>query len=122
MLAEVKNMEQLNQTFSDNLKYYMTMRDITQADIARALKVSTSSVSYWVTGQKIPRADRLAALCRLFRIEMSDLLTEKMPVQSFEQELFYNEAVMMRKFGELSDRDKQVVRDLIDSLTKKGDE
>lgn len=115
-------MERLNSIFRNNLVYYMELRGKTQIELAKATGAAASTVSYWMRGEKVPRADKLEAICRFLRIDMNDLLLERVPVQSFEQELFYNEAVMMREFGELSDRDKQVVRDLIDSLTKKGDE
>ena len=45
-------MEKLNETFRDNLRYFMELRGKTQADIARALGVSTSAVTYWCAGRE----------------------------------------------------------------------
>lgn len=114
--------ETLKRAFSENLRYFMALRKKTQADLAQATGVAASTVSYWINGVKIPRADKLAAICRCLNIDMNDLLSQRSPVLSFEQQLFYEEGIMMRKFGELSDDDKQMVRDLVDRLTKKGDE
>lgn len=115
-------MERINETFSNNLKYFMDLRKKSQADIARATGVATSTVSYWVSGSKIPRADKLAAICRCLNIEMNDLLEAKVPVLSFEQQIFYEEGILLRKFGELSDKDKQMVRDLVDRLTSREED
>lgn len=115
-------MDKLNQTFSDNLKYFMEIRKKSQADVARATGVSTSTVSYWANGTKIPRADKLAAICRCLNIEMNDLLEQKVPVLSFEQQIFYEEGIMLRKFGELDEADKQMVRDLVDRLTERRED
>lgn len=115
-------MERLNETFRDNLRYFMELRGKTQADIARALGVSTSAVTYWCSGEKMPRADKLKALCDLLFVDMSDLVEPRAAVPSFEQRLFDEEGIMLRKFGELSDKDKQMVRDLVDRLTSREED
>lgn len=113
-------MEQLNKTFSDNLNYFMELRGKNQADIARALNVATSTVSAWCNGQKTPRADKVAAICRFLRINMNDLLIERPTEQTFEQYLFDNYGVMLRKFGNLTDADKKIVIDLVERLGNEG--
>lgn len=115
-------MEKLNETFRDNLRYFMELRGKTQADIARALGVSTSAVTYWCAGRKVPRADKLKALCDFLFVDMSDLLTERVVVPSFEQRLLDEEGIMLRKFGELDETDKQMVRDLVDRLTERRED
>lgn len=110
-------MEKMNETFRDNLRYFMDLRGKTQADIARGLNVSTSAVTYWCSGEKMPRADKFKALCDYLFIDMSDLLTPREAVPSFEQRLLDEEGIMLRRFGELSEADKQMVRDLVDRLT-----
>lgn len=116
---EDKREEMLKKTFSENLRYFLDLRKKTRAELAAAVGVAVSTVSYWMNGVKIPRADKLAAICRFLHIDMSDLIGDVHPVQSFEQQLFEEEGIMLRKFGELDETDKQMVRDLVDRLTER---
>lgn len=65
-----------NRIFSKNLNYYLTINNITQAELAKKLCVSTASVSYWCKGQKSPRMDKVDSLCSIFRCTRSDLMDE----------------------------------------------
>ena len=114
-------MEQLNKTFSDNLNYYLELRKQNRSDLAKAVGVSTSTSSDWCNGVKVPRADKVAAICRFLRINMNDLLIERPTEQTFEQYMFDNYGVMLRTFGSLSEEDKKYVADLIERLGKKDD-
>ena len=51
-------------------------RDKTQAELCRRLKVSSATASDWANGKKIPRADKLQAICVWLNCELSDLLEE----------------------------------------------
>ncbi len=109
--------DKIKAIFTEKINYYLRLHDKSQADLARAMGVSSATVSDWCSGKKMPRADRLQAIASWFNIELSDLLTEKDdPVQTFEQALMYNHGVMMRHFGELSPEDQKFVSDLIEKL------
>ena len=69
--------ERLSRLFCENLNYYMDLKDRSQADLARALDVSTSSVSYWLTGQRVPRMNMIAKIAIWLGIEPHDLITER---------------------------------------------
>lgn len=114
-------MEILNSVFAKNLNYFMELRRMSQADLARALNVATSSVSYWCRGKKIPRSDMLAAICQVLRIEMNDLLLERNTEQTFEQRLWDNHGVLFRKIGELSEEDQKLVEAFVERLTDSGE-
>ena len=79
---EDKREEMLKKTFSENLRYFLDLRKKTRAELAAAVGVAVSTVSYWMNGVKIPRADKLAAICRFLHIDMSDLIGDVHPVQS----------------------------------------
>ena len=108
--------DKIKMIFTEKLNYYLSYRDKTQADLARAMGVTTSTVSDWCNGKKMPRSDRLQAIARWLGIELSDLLTEGEAVQTFEQRMLYDEGVLLRHFDELSESDKQFVRDLVEKL------
>ena len=48
--------------FMENLNKYMNANDVTQADVARYMGVSTSTVAGWCNGLIIPRMDKVQRL------------------------------------------------------------
>ena len=63
--------------FSENLRYFLSFNQKKQKDLAEYIGVSTGLVTDWCKGNKMPRVDKIKAMCDWFHIEMSDLLTEK---------------------------------------------
>ena len=53
---------------SRNLKKYLAINKMSQAQLAKAIDVTTSSVSLWVLGKTAPRADMVDKICRTFKI------------------------------------------------------
>lgn len=62
--------------FAKNLRYYMQINDKKQVDLINDLKYSSSTVSNWCTGQKIPRMDKIEQLAKYLGINKSDLIEE----------------------------------------------
>lgn len=52
----------LRSRFSRNLLYFLSVNGCSQADMARAMKVSTATAAKWCNGQSIPRIDKLQSL------------------------------------------------------------
>lgn len=85
--------------FSKNLNKYLDLRQMTQQDLIKALhkegiNVSRSTVSYWCNGIKAPRVDKIDAMCRIFGIKRSDLISDgagadadNVRLNSFERKL-----------------------------------
>lgn len=63
--------------FSKNLKYYMDKNGKNQMDLMKDLGFSSSTVSNWCTGLKLPRMDKVQILADYFGILKSDLIEEK---------------------------------------------
>ena len=49
-----KKAERTERLFRENLNYYMDAKGRSQADLAKALGVSTSTASCWLKGQRVP--------------------------------------------------------------------
>lgn len=62
------------QIFRDNLRRYISSKDLTQKDLAQEIDVSASTLNDWVTGKKLPRMDKIDKLCSFFHCTRSDLL------------------------------------------------
>ena len=69
--------EEYKKIFSKNLKYYMDVNGKNQMDLMRDLHLSSSTVSNWCTGLKLPRMDKVQMLADYFGINKSDLIEEK---------------------------------------------
>ena len=68
--------EELKKLFAENLKHWLTIREKTQADLARYMHVSSATASDWCHGNKMPRTDKIQSICTWLGIELSDLLEE----------------------------------------------
>ena len=62
--------------FSTNLKRFLQEKEMTQGQLAELLGVGTTSVYNWANGIKIPRMDKVDAMCKIFRCNRSDLIEE----------------------------------------------
>lgn len=65
------------QIFAKNLRHYLEHAEKTQTDLQRYMQVSSSTVSDWVNGAKMPRMDKIQSICNWLNIQKSDLLEEK---------------------------------------------
>lgn len=69
--------EEYKKVFSKNLRYYMELNGKNQMDLMNDLHLSSSTVSNWCTGLKLPRMDKVQKLADYFHINKSDLIEEK---------------------------------------------
>lgn len=66
----------VKEIFAKNLNYFMEKTGINQADICRALNVSSATASDWCNGNKFPRTDKLHQLADLLGVRFSSLTSE----------------------------------------------
>ena len=69
--------DEYKRIFSKNLRYYMELHNKNQMDLMKDLELSSSTVSNWCTGLKLPRMDKIQILADYFGILKSDLIEEK---------------------------------------------
>ena len=72
--------EELRRIFARNLSSVMALKQVTQADLARHMKVSTATTAKWCTGQTMPRVDKIQSICNWLGIRKSALLEEHAPI------------------------------------------
>ena len=63
--------------FGNNLSNILEAKGITQLELANALNVATSSVSYWCNGEKMPRMDKIELIAGYLGVTKSELLEER---------------------------------------------
>ena len=68
--------KELYELFGRNLKHWLAVRGYKQTDLCERFVVSSATASDWCNGKKMPRADKLKAICSWLGIELSDLLQD----------------------------------------------
>lgn len=116
--------EETRKAFSNNLRYYMNLNDLNQADISRLLGVSESAVGKWIKMKSTPRMGVVEKLADYFGIKKSDLLESgrdhSVPAQ---KQSYVPETIAAHFEGkEFSDAELDDIARFIDFVaSKKGD-
>lgn len=69
------NAEESKMRIARNIRTLLAEYNMSQLELAEKLDVSTSTVSDWCKGNKMPRVDKLAKLCDIFGIRVEDIYT-----------------------------------------------
>ena len=102
---------------SRNIKTYMDLYHYTKSDLARALGVSPSAISWWLQGKKYPRLKYIEEMCRLFNCTQMDLLSEDPTFEIAAKDELLQEIV--EKATILNAEGKQKVIDYIDDISER---
>lgn len=124
--------DEYRRVFSKKLNYYMSLNEKNQMDLMNDLDLSSSTVSSWCTGKKLPRMGKIQMLADYFHIEKSDLLEDKYDTQNNDyyldkdsaeaaQFLFENPEykVLFDASRKVKPEDIQFVTEMIDRMTNK---
>lgn len=83
--------KEINKMIGERIAMYLEERGDTQTDLARYLGVTQTSVSNWIKGVKMPRMDKVNAMCNYFHVPRAALLDENyirsegfVPVRHYE--------------------------------------
>lgn len=95
--------------FSKNLRYYMNKYNKKQSDLINDLGLSSSTISNWCTGEKLPRMNKVQILADYFHINKSDLIEEK------EQQ--DDTPKIMQFYNKLNDLGKKEATKRVEELT-----
>lgn len=90
--------EEYRKIFVKRLKYYMDINEKTQMDLMRDLGLSSSTVSNWCTGTKLPRMGKIQMLADYFGINKSDLIEDKTETSSNQVYYLDDDAREMAQF------------------------
>ena len=117
----------VKEIFAKNLRYLMDAKGITQADICRALDVSSATVSDWCSGKKYPRTDRIQQLAEMFGVFFSTLTTED-GISNYEDmqriETLHQRPTLCLLFDKqktLDDSDLNAVLAVVNAISKERD-
>lgn len=112
--------EEYRHIFVKKLSYYMSKYGKNQMDLMNDLGLSSSTVSSWCTGKKLPRMGKIQMLADYFGIEKSDLIEEK---SSTDPEPTYTltpkEEVLVSDFRTLNDQGQDYILQTMDMVKDK---
>ena len=113
-------MKTSREIFAHNLRNKLDAKNKKQSELAKYLDVSAVSVSRWVNGDAMPRAEMIDGICRFLVCTQEDLLTDHskvavmLPQDIIAEEIENNPRLMrlMFYFMKLSDAelDKEIER------------
>ncbi len=103
----------IRETIRRNLKYYLERSPYTQAEIARMLGVSKTSVSKWMRGENSPNIELLEPLCELLSINITDVFEEH---PEPEEMLAPDERQLVTDYREFNAEGKEKVREYVADL------
>jgi len=119
--------------FSENLKMLLDKQNLKQADLCRLTGIQTSLMSEYVKGKKSPTIKNAIAIADAFGISLDTLVsnqalydnslvnTEPM-LENIINELNVDNEIkqLVKEYSLLSDDDKELIKKMINSLSKKN--
>ena len=107
----------VNSTVAKNLRYYLEINNMNQADLAKHMGVTTATTSNWCKGIKLPRMDKIDKICSIFNIKRSDLIEDRTDKPSDDRPAYTaDETTLIDKYRTLNDAGQDKVTDYIDDL------
>lgn len=108
--------EEICAVFARNLNKLMIRENLKQSDLVLKLKVSKAQVSDWCAGKNIPRSNYLASLVDLFGCQLSELMSEKQPAPTNEDELNAEDKRLLMMIHNLSPENRERIVEIIKAL------
>lgn len=102
--------------FSQKLLELRKERDMTQAEVGKALGVHPRHVSSWENGRTKPSLETVINLAQLFAVSIDYLIFENVPREGFETINDFDLYQKFRQTEKLGPQDKKLISDLIDSV------
>ena len=116
-------MKTSREIFSYNLRNKLDAKNKKQSELAKFLGVSAVSVSRWVNGDAMPRADMIDGICRFLLCSQEDLMTDHtkvavmLPQDIIAEEIQNNPRLMRLMFYFMKKSDEELDKE-IERLSK----
>lgn len=106
MLSNTKDIKSAQKdSFKRALAYYLSVAGKNQSDLCRDLNLTSSTVSEWYTGKRVPRADRVQLLADYLNAPIEQFLNfQDPPKENSIEELLkaVNENENLREFVKIA--------------------
>ena len=105
----------IKEIFAKNLNYFMAKTKTSQADICKALGVSSATASDWCNGNKYPRTDKIQQLADLLGVRFSMLTTEN-GMSDYEDQQRLEALHQDPRLGLLFDRSRKMSHEDVETM------
>lgn len=104
--------------FAKNLKYLREKRNLDQQKVADDLNIPQSTLSCWENGIRTPKIEQIIDIANYFNVEI-DIISRDYSKNT--NKTFDEYAVLFDKYKELSEDDKELIKNIIETRKKQID-
>lgn len=108
----------MNNYFAKNLKYLREKKGIDQQELADELNVPRSTLSCWENGLRTPKIEQIQEIATYFDAEIDIVSKDYSQLLSEKSDEY---AVLFDKYKELSEDDKELIKNIIETRKKQID-
>lgn len=106
--------------FAKNLKFLREKKKLDQQKVADALNIPRATYACWETAKRTPKIEQILEVANYFNVDM-DIISRDYSIQQ-DSDISPLDELLYSKAKELSDEDKIVIMNVIDSIKKKIDD
>lgn len=117
----MKNIDGTKIYLASNLKHLRNINGKTQEDVAEACNKKNTAISNWEKGIREPDAIDLSVLSDFFNVSIDDLMLKDLRFNETNNGFSALDNALFSKAKDLSDEDKIVVMNVIDSIKRNID-
>lgn len=107
--------------FAKNLKYLREQKHLDQQELAEALDVPQSTLSCWETGIRTPKIEQILDIANYFNVDIDIISKDYSLYENNKVNFSELDQLLFSKAKDLSDEDKIVVMNVIDSIKRNID-
>lgn len=104
----MENNDDYVQVFARRLRHYINIKEKTQEQVAEYVGVSPATVSFWCKGARVPRMDKVDALCKFFGCSRDDLLTDN--PKPVIHNLTTEDALLIKWYHKTEEHNRDLIR------------
>lgn len=110
----------MSEYFRKNLKYLREKKGLSQGKLAEMIKKDRSSITYWELGKSEPSIENVLKICEVLKVPIFDMTGKDLTKEEIT-EINELDEILFSKAKNLSDEDKQVVINVINSIKRNID-
>lgn len=99
---EVLKMVENQEVMARNIRHFMTINNVTAADICKALNIKPNTFSYWVNAKCYPRIDKIEMMANYFGVSKAALIEDSWQEKSSFETLALEEKDLIKAYRQAS--------------------
>lgn len=99
---EVLKMVENQEVMARNIRHFMTINNVTAADMCKALNIKPNTFSYWVNAKYYPRIDKIEMMANYFGVSKAALIEDSWQGKSSIETLALEEKDLIKAYRQAS--------------------